>query len=419
MAIAKGMDTNSTMSNASIDETSILQGLYYYYLDNSIIKSNNNSTVPLLLNSIQTLSYLPFFNVNNFGVVESDLDYSYFKVDTKLSNIKVYRLDTQSLTKNLGSINLQNKIDYNISNNIPLILLCYPYRYFLLSDGINPPLTIKLQNLKDNKIDVVVESYITQNGKYKLYVNNDKTDYKGQFNAIVNNVSLLLPIGTNVYNSFLATNGNSFNNGVNMSLMENNKSFKQGMENLNLSNKQNEINTIMGGISSILKLSLGGVIDNTKNAYFNKMNNDLSTKQLRENRQFNEFAIESQKVAKINDFINTPRTMKTLGNDVLFNINNTKGKVMLYEIGIKTNQYRKLENYFTRYGYKIEKYKIPQFKSKQKFNFIKTVSCNVDNSKIPYEHTQEIESIFNNGITFWHVENNVEVGEYGQVNRDV
>ena len=124
-------------------------------------------------------------------------------------------------------------------------------------------------------------------------------------------------------------------------------------------------------------------------------------------------------LAKKSDFLNTPRTMKTLGNDSQFNLNNTKGQLMLYTFEVEEKKKVQLKEYYKRYGYKINNYKIPNINSKKYYNFIKTVNCNIDSEQIPYEDVQGLEQIFNSGVTFWHVENGVAVGDYNVNNEDV
>ena len=53
-------------------------------------------------------------------------------------------------------------------------------------------------------------------------------------------------------------------------------------------------------------------------------------------------------------------------------------------------------------------------KNRKYFNYIQTTICNIIGDKIPYEDLEEIKSIFNKGLTFWHVENNISVGDYSK-----
>lgn len=417
MPIAEGLDTNNTQSTST---GTMLYGLYYYYLDNSLLESNKDYSIPLQLPTIQTLTYLPFFNLNELTVVKSKIDSDYFKLNENYKNVDVFRLMIGGLKKELPTHNIQDSITSYYNSNYPSGLLLYPYRYFLLSDGVNPPMMIKPQELlTQNTITPVVETYITQNSKYKIYVKEFKNDTNGEINSIVNNISLLLPIGTNAYNNFLVTNGNTYQATNNIALLENDKSLSQTMNNLNLSSEQTNVSSAIGMISNLFSLDFGGATNSAVDFYYRNKNYNLSKNQIQENYDFKNYQIETNMLATKKDYLNTPRTMKTLGNDALFNLDNTKGQLKLYEFRINPNQQYRLMKYYKNYGYKINKYKKPNYTSKKHYNFIKTTNCNIDSANIPLEHIRQLEQIFNSGLTFWHVETGVKVGDYTVKNDDV
>lgn len=68
---------------------------------------------------------------------------------------------------------------------------------------------------------------------------------------------------------------------------------------------------------------------------------------------------------------------------------------------IKEEYARCIDEYFSQFGYKCNRVKIPNFKSRTYWNFVKTVGCNITGD-IPQEDMQEIKSFFDNGITIWH-----------------
>ena len=68
------------------------------------------------------------------------------------------------------------------------------------------------------------------------------------------------------------------------------------------------------------------------------------------------------------------------------------------------------------YGYKICRLKIPNIKAVAKselrpqWNYIKTATCIIDNLNAPADVDEQLQSIYNSGITFWMNPNNV--GKY-------
>ncbi|MDE5978315.1 MAG: hypothetical protein K2G70_07645 [Turicibacter sp.] len=74
---------------------------------------------------------------------------------------------------------------------------------------------------------------------------------------------------------------------------------------------------------------------------------------------------------------------------------------------------KRLDRYFTMYGYQINDTMIPNINARDKWVYIKCGSvCNVGGS-IPLKHKEKIISCLQNGITFWHGD---YVGDYTQVN---
>lgn len=423
MPIVEGKDYNSTYYTEG--GTNMLYGLYYYYLDNSLLAgtTNNRRSMALQLPTIQSLSFLPFFNSNELTVVECDLDKEYFKISPSWANIKVYRSNVGKYTKELPNYSFQDKIDLTIDVKQPLARECYPYSYYLLSDGINPPLMIKPQDIVGNNITPVVETYITQNSKYKLYIKEMKNDSKGELEGLINNTSLLLPIGTNVYQNFLTTNGNSYQATNNLAMLENNKNLQQATRGQELNNIQNNVNGafgLVGGITSLLSGNIVGGIGSLANTganyYMGRRQNENNERNIKEDYNFKNYQLDTMRLATERDYINTPRTMKTLGNDAIFNLNNTNGQVKIYRYTMKPLKKSIVMNYYKTYGYRINEFKTPNYNTHKYWNFIKTSNCNIDSATIPMDSIKELETIFNSGITFWHVENNVNVGDYDKDN---
>ena len=60
-----------------------------------------------------------------------------------------------------------------------------------------------------------------------------------------------------------------------------------------------------------------------------------------------------------------------------------------------------IDNYFSMFGYKTNKLKLPNITGRTTWNFVKTRNCNVIGN-IPQDDIEEIKDIFNTGITLWH-----------------
>lgn len=88
----------------------------------------------------------------------------------------------------------------------------------------------------------------------------------------------------------------------------------------------------------------------------------------------------------------------------------------MYSMGSKPEYIKIVDEYFSMFGYKICRLKIPNIKAAAKselrpqWNYIKTTTCIIDNLNAPADVDEQLQNIYNNGITFWMNPNNV--GKY-------
>lgn len=68
---------------------------------------------------------------------------------------------------------------------------------------------------------------------------------------------------------------------------------------------------------------------------------------------------------------------------------------------IKPEYSRPIDEFFSQYGYKCNRVKIPNITGRRNWNYVKTVGCYIDGD-IPQADMQEIKNMFDNGITLWH-----------------
>lgn len=68
---------------------------------------------------------------------------------------------------------------------------------------------------------------------------------------------------------------------------------------------------------------------------------------------------------------------------------------------IKAEYAKVIDDYFSMFGYKVNEVKVPNIAGRKYWNFVKTINCYIE-ADIPQEDLEEIKSMFNKGITFWH-----------------
>lgn len=419
MAILVGNEPDS--SNASNEAL----GLYYYYISSEkISEANYLGYAP----TIQTLTYNPFIELGDITLYEANFDTDKFgKPDGSIP--KCYRIAvTEKIEKLLGEVKLFTNKTENVYSEPKME--CYPFRYFLITDYINNPLLIKPELVKDfgnNKMKIKVLTIPTSiSSKYNIYVENYKNDAYGNLEGLINNTSLMFPVSSSTYSQFLATSSASFNQGNINAMLENDVSLKQGLARNELSYQQSTVGNLMsggvsvlGGLASLVTGNVGGAINGVLGGvnsgisqYFNSKMNDLALSQMSETNAIKDNTISSMANAKVTDMLNTPRTLKTTGSDANFDLANSRKRIDVIEYEPTTQYKTRIKDYFIRYGYAVNSYATINLNTRKYFNYIKTSICNISSSKIPIKHLEELKQIFNSGVTVWHVENGVEIGDY-------
>lgn len=74
----------------------------------------------------------------------------------------------------------------------------------------------------------------------------------------------------------------------------------------------------------------------------------------------------------------------------------------------KKEYLEKIDNYFSRFGYKIIDTKIPNITGRQNWNYVEIGSSEeIGNGDVPSIYLDEINSAFRRGVTIWHNHNNI------------
>ena len=97
------------------------------------------------------------------------------------------------------------------------------------------------------------------------------------------------------------------------------------------------------------------------------------------------------------------------GNTNGGDINTCYNKNTFYFVGmsIKEEYARIIDDYFTMYGYKVNRVKVPNKAHRQRWWYTKTINVNL-NGNIPQNDMQKIKQCYDNGITFWRNANEIE-----------
>ena len=109
----------------------------------------------------------------------------------------------------------------------------------------------------------------------------------------------------------------------------------------------------------------------------------------------------------------TPDSAK--GNQNTGDLNWSIGKTEFtgYKMSIKAEYARIIDEYFSAFGYKVNRNKMPNITGRQNWNYIETKGCNII-ANIPQEDLDEIKQMFDTGVTIWH--NTATFLDYSQNN---
>ena len=72
-----------------------------------------------------------------------------------------------------------------------------------------------------------------------------------------------------------------------------------------------------------------------------------------------------------------------------------------YKMSIRYEYAKIIDDYFTMYGYKVNRLATPNIHKRSNWDYIKTIDVNLEGN-IPERDLTEIRSLFDNGCTFWH-----------------
>lgn len=107
-------------------------------------------------------------------------------------------------------------------------------------------------------------------------------------------------------------------------------------------------------------------------------------------------------VQKHNHSLIPPQASGTNTADVSFGMN--KSRFTYYKLQVKEEYIRQIDDYFTKFGYQINRLKLPNQIGRTYFNYVKISNDDVigNSTKAPQEAMDVINNIYRKGVTIWH-----------------
>lgn len=255
-------------------------------------------------------------------------------------------------------------------------LLTHPYRYNILSDWKSMPVVIKNEYLCNDKIKVNHTQAISFNSPARYWLEGYKKDPEGRGSSLIQLVPEEAPIITDAYYTYM---------------LENKNQLQADRTNATMSALTSTGTAIAGGIIS------GGMTAGLPGAILGAAIGGLTS--IAQGTTNTANLVRSQN-AKQKDLKNLPDTIIN-PNDVNFSYFDGNEWVSFYRYKITCEFENLLADTFAMSGYTVKRVKVPNLKTRVRYNYIKTVGANIVGSFDQNDLTM-LKAIFDNGVTFWH-----------------
>jgi len=255
-------------------------------------------------------------------------------------------------------------------------LLTHPYRYNLLTDWKNQPAIIKNEYIGADKIKVDFTQGICFNAPARYWVEGYRKDPEGRNSHVLQTIQEDIPITIDAYYSYMLQNRNQLQADRTNALTSAVAGTVTGTVNGAIGG------SLSGGVAGAVGGATIGAISGVVGGGVNYTN-----------------LIRSQN-AKAKDLKNVPDQVLS-ANDISFNIHDNNKYLTFYRLKVCCEFEQLLADTFATSGYTVKRVKLPNLKTRLRYNYVKTVGANIVGS-FNQDDLARIKAIFDNGITFWH-----------------
>lgn len=177
----------------------------------------------------------------------------------------------------------------------------------------------------------------------------------------------------------------------------------QNSEIINLQMEQEQYNYEISAIKGGINMTQGLVSAGTGNVsgVTDTVNSTLDLMSLDKNHEYyikNQMAqVEKQKLLPNSATMGSSNST-LLGYDLMTN-------QIFARYNIKQEYAKRIDNYFSMFGYLTNDVKLPNLNNRSNWNYVKTIGANIIGN-IPQMDLQMLKTMFDNGITLWHTTTN-------------
>ena len=278
------------------------------------------------------------------------------------------------------SITKQNSLNgYNPVNNK---LKCFPYNYLLVSNNVGQNGILHYEKFSDNNATFRVNGVISPG----CSVNLTPTNYNGNASSDIDSIGLgkfpICNFQNDMYTNWLTQNS------------------------INVLGQT--ITTDDMNIASAALGSVAGTITNVATGNFLGAGMSIASG----------FSGVSNAIMQQKQHNMISPTVSGQLNSADVNVASSNNTFHFYKMSIKQEFAKSIDQYFSRFGYKVNEVKVPNLNSRAVFNFIKVGGMDeLVSGVIPSTDLEEINNIFRKGTTIFH--NYSNIGNYTITNNIV
>lgn len=397
--ISPGPNGKDTYTN----QFGFLANAYFFYvLDHTtMVHPGNNSLILGHSPYIKMLYFNPFIDTRDDNLSLWQIDYDTKPAGDPVPNkeyaaqvFRVYGFGGAIPNSRVYDLHERNVWNDKISNESKLNF--YPYRFYKIVDGFNQPLDLRPELIPNGDLKIKVKTSIAEKCVYTIFAEGYKGDMDGNREGLVNQASFDYPVASTAYSQFWATSQAQFQTNREYALKQNDRHFAQGM----WQNAANLTTNLIKAGSEAYAGAEGAAGKSLASAGGNIVDMFMASS----NRNFSKQEIEAKAMSQISDLSTTPRSFTSNCSSPFFNVTNNNFKMKLIEYRIKDEYIERLEQYFKKYGYKVNNYMKPNLRNRFYYNYIKMSDCNITADRIPKEELQALKAMFEKGLTIWHVD---------------
>lgn len=307
----------------------------------------------------------------------------------------------------------------NLKNNKSLI---FPYYFLNVSNQLGNELTLKFENSNNHdQISLKMAFDENINGSIYLYATNYNGIPDNLDHSIQTVVYPTIPFIIDSYDSYISANRHTIANSKN--IIENDYNFQKTQTEAQyaVSRAITSANDLYSGVKNLVGsggASLGGTAANLiSNMVGSEISHQASMYNINASETLaqaaNSYTAEKSRntiKASLADAANLPD--KYCGRYIpnLLMTENHLGFIFK-KMAARPEELKAIDNYFTRYGYKVNTFEVPNLRYRSKFDYKKIIDVNFT-AEAPTGDINNLKAIFNNGVTIWHTDVLAEIFDY-------